>query len=235
MSQFATSAGFFADSVSDREERGDIPRLVFRRDPAVWSAESFAREQLQGLMQKLFFSGPNKNVKHVLFSPIDRETHIESIARLLGQALALEKLGSVAVMAGLPHQMSTLETATRKQRVSDAAPLRQTGLQLEENLWLVPEAIEGRVSMTPKLHARICNLRREFDYSIIVGPPADSHEVLAIAAIADGLVLALSAGHTRRATARNVVRFLESANIRILGAVLTDRVFPIPAKIYRRL
>lgn len=235
MSQFATSEGFFAQSVPRADESGDTPKLIFRRDPAVWSVDTFAREQLQGLLQTLFFPPHGNGVNHVLFSPIDRETHIDSIARLLGDALASEKVGSVAVMGQISHQISLPQAVVSEGRMSETTPLRQTGLRLKENLWVVPETIEDRMSMTPKLLARICNLRREFDYSIVVGPPADSHEALAMAAIADGIVLALSAGHTRRATARNVMRFLESTNARILGTVLTDRVFPIPAKIYRRL
>jgi Mrp family chromosome partitioning ATPase len=56
-----------------------------------------------------------------------------------------------------------------------------------------------------------------------------------MAQLADGIVLVLSAQHTRRITARKVKEQLEAAQARFLGTVLSDRVFPIPERIYRRL
>ena len=40
---------------------------------------------------------------------------------------------------------------------------------------------------------------------------------------------------TRRIAARKIKETLEAAEARILGTVLSDRVFPIPDRIYRRL
>jgi Mrp family chromosome partitioning ATPase len=56
-----------------------------------------------------------------------------------------------------------------------------------------------------------------------------------MARVADGLILVLSAQRTRRATALKVKQMLEEAQVRILGAVLSDREFPMPERIYRRL
>src|SRR5258708_26835679 len=53
--------------------------------------------------------------------------------------------------------------------------------------------------------------------------------------LADGVILVLSAQRTRRVTARNVKEGLERAEARILGTVLSDRDFPIPERIYRRV
>jgi Mrp family chromosome partitioning ATPase len=79
-------------------------------------------------------------------------------------------------------------------------------------------------------------MRREFEYSIVEGPPAgESNEAMAMAQFADGIILVLSAQHTRRITARKIMEMLEASQVRILGTVLSDRVFPIPEGIYRRL
>jgi Mrp family chromosome partitioning ATPase len=56
-----------------------------------------------------------------------------------------------------------------------------------------------------------------------------------MAQFADGIILVLSAHRTRRAMARKIKETLEAAQVRILGTVLSDRVFPIPERIYRRL
>jgi len=56
-----------------------------------------------------------------------------------------------------------------------------------------------------------------------------------MAQFADGIVLVLSALHTRRAAAIKTREVLERAQVRLLGTVLCDRLFPIPEAIYRWL
>jgi Mrp family chromosome partitioning ATPase len=58
---------------------------------------------------------------------------------------------------------------------------------------------------------------------------------MAMSQFADGIILVLSARYTRRAVARKIKDSLEGKRGRILGIVLSDRVFPIPQAIYRRL
>jgi Mrp family chromosome partitioning ATPase len=47
--------------------------------------------------------------------------------------------------------------------------------------------------------------------------------------------LVLEANSTRREAALQVAENLRAANIRILGAVLNKRTFPIPETLYNRL
>ena len=47
--------------------------------------------------------------------------------------------------------------------------------------------------------------------------------------------LEVSDNSSRRETARKAVRNLENANVRVLGAVLNHRTFPVPEAIYRKL
>jgi hypothetical protein len=51
----------------------------------------------------------------------------------------------------------------------------------------------------------------------------------------DGVVLLIRAAHTRKAVLRSVQDLLSKARIPVLGAVLLDRVYPIPEKLYRML
>jgi Mrp family chromosome partitioning ATPase len=53
--------------------------------------------------------------------------------------------------------------------------------------------------------------------------------------LADGIILVLDARSTRRATARKIKETLQGARSQILGTVLSERVFPVPESIYRRL
>jgi len=51
----------------------------------------------------------------------------------------------------------------------------------------------------------------------------------------DGLVLVVSALHTRRAAALQIKRTMEEVGVRLMGTVLADREFPIPQRLYRSL
>lgn len=230
MSQLATSADVLPGTLPQREGREPAPELTFAEARSSWSPESFAREQARGLVRQLFLCASEKRVRHVLFSAIDRETDITSITWLVAQRLALEKIGSVAVTGCDPPSSCEHNEPMQVEgeaRSSETA-LRQRGLRLRENLWWLPS---DPVTNTAGLHASFCELRSQFDYSIIAGPAAG----LAMLRMVDGVVLVISARHTRKATALSVKRALQLANTRLLGTVLIDREFPIPANIYRHL
>lgn len=94
----------------------------------------------------------------------------------------------------------------------------------------------GVYSSTERYRERFAELREAFDY-ILISAPALSRETEAtlIGQVADGVVLVVEANHTRRETVRRAKEQLESANVRLLGAVLDQRTFPIPERIYKRL
>ena len=80
----------------------------------------------------------------------------------------------------------------------------------------------------------MAELRREFEYSIVAAPASTlSSEAAEMARFADGIILVVSAQHTRRVTALKVKNAL--GHLRLLGTVLSDREFPIPTSVYRRL
>jgi Mrp family chromosome partitioning ATPase len=49
------------------------------------------------------------------------------------------------------------------------------------------------------------------------------------------MVLVVQANSTRRVTAQKVKEKLQAANARLLGTVLSERTFPIPETIYKKL
>jgi Mrp family chromosome partitioning ATPase len=52
---------------------------------------------------------------------------------------------------------------------------------------------------------------------------------------ADGIVLVLQSNATRREAALKAKESFEVASVRLLGAVLNKRTFPIPQNLYQRL
>lgn len=91
--------------------------------------------------------------------------------------------------------------------------------------------------MPPDLvRSRIAELREHFGYVLICAPPVNlSPDAILFGQFADGVVLVVKANSTRRATAVKVKESFEASNVRLLGAVLNDRTFPIPEALYRRL
>lgn len=87
---------------------------------------------------------------------------------------------------------------------------------------------------SPREH--IVELRDQFDYLLIDAPPLRvGGDAISLAHDVDGAVLILEASVTHRETAKKAVRDMTAANVRVLGAVLNKRKFPIPAGLYNKL
>lgn len=219
------------ESGSRYAEIGDL------RMASGWNPENFARQQIRGLVRQIFFSNAVRPVRQVVISALEPETDVRNLCRNVGEALSREAAGSVAVIGAYPRLIRTQESEPDEPAGAKdvVTPLRRIASRPRGNLWLVPDGPRETDSST-SLNSYLGDVRREFDYSIVQGPVAgESDEATAMAQFADGIILVLSARRTRRATAQNIKQSLESARARILGTVLSDRAFPIPESIYRRL
>ena len=171
-------------------------------------------------------------MRQVVFSAAEAPTDVQTISMLVAEILASEFLRDTVVLGGYAHGIDAKNTEWNR-----GAGLRRSAACLRSNVWLLPATHSGedRASAT-SLCAYLSDVRREFEFSIVAAPSAEeSGDALAMARFADGIVLVLSAQHTRRVTAAKIKENLEAAQVRLLGTVLTDREFPIPAGIYRRL
>ncbi len=211
-----------------------------------WNPEDFAREQIRGLVRQVFFSTEERPVRQVVFSAMDRETDVRNICRRIGETLAMETTGTIAVVGEYPQDLRNRESYEDQNYEDQASALsagqsasqRRLATRVRSNLWLVPAARTegGKRQSTTVLHSYLSETRRDFEFSIVQGPAAaEASEALAMAQFADGIVLVLSAQFTRKIAARKIKQMLEAAPVRLLGTILSDRVFPIPAAIYSRL
>jgi hypothetical protein len=203
---------------------------------AGWNQDNFAREQMRGLVRQVFLSNAERPVRQVVVSALDPESDVKNICRLVGEALVLETNASIAVVGEYPQALQDAETGDYGDG-GGHTPLRHSATRVRGNLWLVPALPkDGDRGATSLILSYLGEMRREFEYSVVEGPLAgDSNQAIAMAQFADGIILVLSATHTRRVAARNIKETLEAAHARILGTILSDRVFPIPQSIYRRL
>jgi len=108
------------------------------------------------------------------------------------------------------------------------------------NLWLLScgsgAAKSDCLLDAEHMRARVSELHRYFEYVLIDSPALNvGSEAVLLGRAAEAVVLVLKANSTRREAARKAVQDLQSAGVRVLGAVLNQRTFPIPQSIYNRL
>lgn len=232
------SPGLFVARTSERERAHPPDRSV--KQAGGWNPEDFGQEQIRGLVLQVFLSKVERPVRQVVFSGAEPETDVRNLCWRIGEALALETEQSIAVVGEYPQALQDAETpAGMTEHATDDGrkEIWQAATRVGGNLWLVPPAGNaGNYVTSALLHSYLGGIRTRFEYSIVVGPPAaESNAATAMAQVADGIVLVLSAHLTRRIAARKIKEKLESAQACLLGTVLSDRLFPIPEEIYRRL
>jgi hypothetical protein len=240
MSNAVMSARIFSVTSPQVEERQEPAQRPQVRPAFAWNEERFAHEQIRGLVRQVFSPNVAPAVRQVVFNAVDFTTEIYGICRQVAEALARETFADVAIAASQSFfdDHDTREPPSVPYRETRRmTPLREAATRLRHNLWLVPITDTSEEGMkTSSLRSRLRDIRREFDYSIVVGSATEeSDDAMAMAQFADGMILVLSAEHTRRITARKIREAMDAAQIRLLGTVLSDREFPVPAGIYRRL
>jgi hypothetical protein len=223
-----------SDLIGSQAEASARRPVKVLREAAGWDADGFAWEQILCLVRRVFFGGGKQPVKQVVFSPTGTTSDVGAICERVGQALAQETTGDVAVV--VRDQEST--DLARFPQEGRLASVKSSSVRIGTNLWRVCEfdsRQRGAEGMGRYWIERLSELRSEFEYAVIQGPIAGaSSEAALLAELADGIVLVLEPS-ARRAAVRKVKESLDAGRSRILGTVLSERAFPIPEQIYRRL
>jgi hypothetical protein len=229
-----------------------VPPLVDHEQPRPvefppspgWDAGRFAREQLRRLVRQVFFPGWPRPARHVAFVALDDGIDTRSICMDVGQLLSSEVQANTCVVEADRNTAEEPEIRNIRQKVvgggTESGSLREQARRLSSRLWLLPQQafLEGCGSGLSAiwLESRIERLHREFDFTLLHLPPIGrSSEAILLGHLSDGVVLVLEANATRRLEAQRVKEMFQSANVRILGAILSGRTFPIPEGIYRKL
>jgi Mrp family chromosome partitioning ATPase len=198
------------------------------------------------LVQRVF-AFPNSHAPRVVvFSSVQGNGSSE-ICCGAGEALAAQGSRSVCLVdANLrAPSLHRLLGVGKSPGLADAAvkpgPIKDFGVGIVgRNLWLLPPGsfaaeIQGLFA-SDRLRSRMMELRKEFDYVLIDAPPVGScADAVLLGQMADGVILVVEANSTRRETARTAKETFEGANVKLLGAILNNRTFPIPEALYRKL
>jgi hypothetical protein len=216
-----------------------VPQAGIYRQPQDWNPKSFAREQIRSLVRRVFFTASAQPVKHVVFCAAEPHTDVGPLCDQVGRALALETSAEIAIVSLNSAGPETLQAPTH--RVFPAGTeIKSWSTQIGTNLWRVPQSGWREFQQDSGTGrcwiSRLAELQSNFEYVVIHGPAAGmSSETAVLGQLADGIILVLEAHSTRRATARKIIETLESSHSRILGTVLSERKFPVPERLYRRL
>jgi hypothetical protein len=231
-----------AELMGSRAQEAPIQQVEVSCATNEWNREDFAREQIRGLVQRVFFASGGRPIAQVVFSAAEPHTDVASICDQVGWALALETSAHIALVgrASCSVNGGAGETLRDDPWPSGRAAIKSWSRQTAVNLWRVPGFAGrecGEESGTGRYWASwLADLRKEFEYAVIQGPAAGiSSEAGLLGQLTDGIILVVGAHSTRRATARKIKETLEGAQSRLLGTVLSERRFPVPERIYRRL
>jgi len=233
----------------DKERRGAAADYREERDlttPAALRPNRGTRTyaELNKLVQRLFLSGPTPS-RHVVFTGAGPGVGCTWICVHTTKVLCSQTAGSVCLVDTNTSSSSVREHFNLPngpgffEALVQDGPIHAFTQKVGNNLWVVPadgSPATAVVRSRQRVEARLLELWRQFDYVLFDAPPAaGSSGSLTLATLADGVVLVLKAGHTRRHAVRLVIGELESTRVKVLGTVLNQREYPIPDPIYKRL
>jgi protein-tyrosine kinase len=233
--------GLRADAVDASAPRVEPAAIPAR---AEWNPDRFADEQIRLLVRRVFFPGWPKPARHVVFSAVDENAYVAEICMEVAKALSAQVSASVCLIEANPHNPE-LESVFgrpdyRRTSRNELKPLQACSQHISRNLWLAPLRVllgdNDDISSCAFLERRLSDFHLEFDYTVLHAPSAGQYsEAALLGHLSDGVVVVLEANSTRRVAAQKTKEMLQAANARVLGAVLSERTFPIPQGLYRRL
>lgn len=210
-------------------------------------ADSISREEIIKLVQAIFLTPGPTAPRIVAFSGVERGDGCSWVAARAAELMASRVQGTVCLVdanlrSPVLHQRFSVDNQSGlADSVNETGPVTKFVQQVQgENLWLMtagaPADDPHLLLKSARLQTRVAELRAEFDYVLIDLPPVNLFaDAVTLGQLTDGVILVLGANSTRREAARKAKETIEASGLKLLGAVLNKRTFPIPQAIYSRL
>jgi len=209
--------------------------------------EGVERDEIARMVGRLFLTGP-ETPRRVVFMGAEAGTGCSKVCAEAAEVLAASAAGGSVCVLDANLRTPTLHEHFGVENRFGLTDALQDGGSIRKYVQLLAgkklalltcgSSVGAWQSLlaSQQMHERMAELHREFDYVLVDVPPLNLYpDGVALAKTSDGLVLVLKANSTRREVAQAVVQDLKSASVRVLGAILNERRFPIPEALYQRL
>jgi len=205
-----------------------------------------ALEETVKFVQRVFVFPNSHSPRVVVFSGVENNGSSEICYRT-GEVLAAQGSGSVCLVDANLHAPSLYQLLRvgRCPGLAEATvrpgPIKTFAARIAGgNLWVVPPGSLAQEAhnlfLSDGLRSRMVDLKEEFDYVLIDASPVSSNaDAVLLGQMADGIILVVQADSTRREAGLIAKETIDNAKVRLLGAILTGRKFPIPEALYRML
>lgn len=209
--------------------------------------DRIAGEELLKLVQRVFLTQAPNRPRAVVFAGVDPGDGSTQLCADTARTLARNATGFVCLVDANSHSNSLPRILGANNRHGLADALRQGGALGDFTQQLSPKNLRflsfgslgvdsGSLFSSDGVKTRLAELLDEFEFVLINAPSVilDGTATL-LGQLVDGVIVVVEANSTHREVARKAKERLESANVRLLGAVFNNRTFPIPAAVYSRL
>lgn len=219
------------------------PRIVTFHDPQATVAEQY--RSLRTNLQALSTGKPLKAL--TITSSIHSEGKtITAINLAVSMAKDMDKKSILLVdgdlrRARLTKYLGIASEAGLSELILNGTNLDEALLNIGiENLTILPA---GKIPHNPsellgssKLKGLIANLKSKYDYIIFDSPPIVSvTDAGVLGSQTDGVIMVVQANRTQKGVVKHAEALLKQAHAKIIGCVLTNIQYHIPAYIYRYL
>jgi len=232
----------------------DLPRPILACERPSTKIGEAIRVEISKLIHRLFLTSeltvPSSMPQHaVVFSGFEQSNGPGRVTGITSDMLAEQAPNmKVCVVDADFHNPSLHDHFGIPNGIGFTDALRDPAVtchftrRLTNNLWIMSC---GAPSRRTNGHSQISSetaqavmedLRRNFDYVLITaGNIAGSNNAIVLGHAARGVIMVIEANCTRREIAEKYKRSFQAANVRVLGAVLHNRTFPIPQSLYALL
>jgi capsular exopolysaccharide synthesis family protein len=204
-----------------------------------------ARQELSKIVHQL--ESLPEGCRTLAFSAVRSGSGCSWLLGRIAEALTAKYAGAVCLvdanlrspslheLFGVPNHQCGLSDA-----LASSAPVQRFLQQVRSDLSLMTCGSScphpGAAVKLATLRTRLRELRNRFAWVLIDAPPLNAAgDAIAFARAADGAIVVVEANVTQRDAARKAIETLVAANVRVLGAVLNKRTFPIPSALYKHL
>jgi hypothetical protein len=198
-------------------------------------SKSLERE-MDALVQQVFFRS-KPSIRNVLFCSADDYTDSLSVCAITAAHLARLSGTCVTLVDSAERlRLGTYRMETPSPKLGRSVQSSSPTQRLYSGVLQVKSVSELSLGLSSQPHIPSADGRPEDGFLLVhAGSAISDKAVTPIGPAMDAAVLVIEAGHTKKLSAICAQRALHSGGCNVVGTILNNRQFPVPALIYRYL